>query len=1346
MQSIKPPQPLKLSSGNISESWAKFSEQFGWYIQAIDAEDSSDARKIGLLLTVAGPEAQELFRTFAYVAGEDKTKYKTVLDKFKEFCNPKKNEIYERFVFRTREQNDGEPFEQFLTDLRNKADSCAYGTLKNSLIRDQIVVGIRDIKMKEKLLRTTDLTLEKAVTICLAQESTKEQLKLFTQNESAKVNAVRSKPNHSKAAGRPTGKPSHAGEKKKVQYSNQRGPDREIKDCSRCGYSHPVQKCPAWGKTCAKCKGTNHFASKCRSKKVQSVLVEGATGGATSYESESEDFFLTTVNQYKDRDRYEWIAPVEINGTVTPLKIDSGAQVNVLTRSDYDGLKHKPRIYDNTMRLKAYNNTDIETQGICYAMVHLKTGEKFDRIRFVIVDGKDNVTQSILGVGDSEKLGLVVRAREVHKVFSVKSKSDSTDGLTKDKVQKEYKDVFEGLGCLDGKVSIQLKDNAVPLVCPARKVPIALKDKLKHELNRLEQQGVIKKTQGPTDWVLPLVLVQKSNGDLRICMDPLRLNQYVKREHFHLPERSEIQSEMAGAKYFSKLDASQGFYNLQLDEKSTKLCTVATPFGRYSFLRMPFGIASAPEIFHAKIAQLFENIAGVKVSMDDIVTYAKTREEHDKLLTKVLGIIRKAGIKLNLSKCEIGVSELTFVGDRLTGEGIRPDPRKVSGIAKMPDPASKEDLRRGLGMVNYLAKFVPNMSVKSTNLRKLLLNDVEWQWTESHAKEWDQLKNTLMCEPILVYFDPRREIKVSSDASKGGLVAVLLQKHGNVWKPVAFASRAMTSAEKNYAQIEKELLGIVFAVEKFHEYVYGATAIAETDHKPLIALHQKNVCDLTPRLQRLMLRLRRYDLTLQFIPGKFLIVADTLSRAYPPEIVIEDRNIEKEIALHIAMIQAAKPFSDPMWDKIARETSKDETLRKVIDAIQNGWDCYPTLKPYYHVRADLTVLDGVILKSHKVVVPATLRAEIMAKIHEGHIGIEKCQARARQVVYWPNITRDIENFGNKCSVCLKYRYKQPKEPLQSHDVPIEPWSKLGVDLFHLFGNDFVVAIDYTSNYPEIAKLENLSSDCTIGHLKAIMARHGIPRTVVTDPGSQFYQCREFREFASEYGFEHVVSSPKHSQSNGKAEKGVQIVKRLLKKAKESDEDPYLALLSYRNTPLSGGKSPAEILMNRKLRDRLPDATGYQASKFIKPQNFKQKVYYDHGATALKPISGQDTVRIRRERNAKNCLWAEKAKVLNQVAPNSYRVLLENGQILRRNRRDLLKTSEYFQFTPEIPEDDNFGQSENVPIQGQPTNVGNTEQLVHPLPTPTVPNPVDNTVRISSRGRVIKPTKRFIEQV
>ena len=183
----------------------------------------------------------------------------------------------------------------------------------------------------------------------------------------------------------------------------------------------------------------------------------------------------------------------------------------------------------------------------------------------------------------------------------------------------------------------------------------------------------VTKTIEPTAWVHPMVVVRKVDNSLRLCMDPKELNKYVMRQHYHLPHKSEMLSDMAGAQYFSKLDAAQGFYQLQLDEESSKLCTIATPFGRYSFQRLPFGISSASEIFHRTVASFFDDLAGVKVFVDDIVVWGASREQHDARLHQVLQRVRSNNIKLNRKKCVFGVREITFLGDKLSSKGVQPD-------------------------------------------------------------------------------------------------------------------------------------------------------------------------------------------------------------------------------------------------------------------------------------------------------------------------------------------------------------------------------------------------------------------------------------------------------------------------------------------------------------------------------------------------------------------------------------------------------------------------------------------------------------------------------------------------
>lgn len=414
----------------------------------------------------------------------------------------------------------------------------------------------------------------------------------------------------------------------------------------------------------------------------------------------------------------------------------------------------------------------------------------------------------------------------------------------------------------------------------------------------------------------------------------------------------------------------------------------------------------------------------------------------------------------------------------------------------------------------------------------------------------------------------------------------------------------MTSAERNYAQIEKETLGAVFGCKRFHEYVYGRPVILETDHKPLKAISKKPLGEVPPCIQRLMLRLQKYDLAFEFKPGKHLIVADTLSRA---SLCNNTSTTEEDVQIHVDSIKAQMPVSTAKWADIANETMKDEHLKRVIEIIHKPGEGVLD-NPYQHFKDELSVLDGVLLKGTKIVVPISMRKQMLKLVHEGHLGMEKCKRRAREVLYWPGMHGDIVTLVQQCEVCQRHRYQQPKEPMKSHGKPVEPWRKVGMDLFQLKDKDYLLLMDYHSNYPEFVRLSNTTAEQVIVQTKAIFARHGIPITVISDNGPQF-KSQSFKDFARNYGFEHLTSSPLYPQSNGLAEKGVQIMKRLLKKAAETGEDPYLAVLNYRASPLENGLSLAEMLMNRKLRTKLPSAKHHKVQSTLNSANERQVRHY-----------------------------------------------------------------------------------------------------------------------------------------
>jgi len=1085
----------------------------------------------------------EVYNTFQFEEEANKKKLDKVLEKFDAHCLSKRT--YERYVFRTRMQHEGEAFDYFLTDLKIKAKTCNFKELRDSMIRDQIVFGIYDKKLRERLLRESELTLDYAVQLCQSSEVARQQVKQFDganssamSFQSAAVDAISYR------------------DRKRGNSRNFRENDNETFSCKRCGTKHKFRQCPAFGKRCSKCNGLNHFAKMCFSKDMKRENKVHVVEEADDSDSLSDSFYVNMVSEEninqdaatcvtrEDSVKFsssKWIVPLVVNGTIVPFKLDTGAKANLINIRDVKALKEKPLIKKRTVPLKAYNGQSIETQGVCRLTLQVKG--KMQSLMFVVVP---NGHESLLGDKACEDLHLVKRVYQVNRETVVLQTvcDDVTD------IVKQFPDVFEGQGTLPFTYKIQLKDDATPVIHAPRRVPAPLRDLLKQELDRMTQSGVIQRIEQPTDWVNSITCVKKPNGELRVCLDPKDLNDCIKREHYQIPTREEIISDMSGAKFFSKLDASQGFWQIRLDSESSKYCTFNTPFGRYCFLRLPFGIKSAPEIFHRAMETLIEGLEGVRVYIDDLVVWGSTLQEHNQRLVKVMERVRAHDLKLNQKKCQFGVTEITFLGDKLSAKGVEPHPAKVQALLDMPPPSDKKGILRALGMVNFLGKFLPNLSARTTHMRKLLQNDQEFVWSSVHDQEWKRLKGILTTEPVLVFFDHTRPTKISTDASQDGLGAVLLQAIGDSWRPVAYASRSLTETERRYSQIEKETLGLVFGCDKFHGFVYGLpTFTVETDHKPLISIIQKNLNDMSPRIQRMMMKLQRYDLNLVYTPGKYIIVADALSRAPAAS---EISNMD-EVERHVSMVVSSLPVSDEMLRLIAEETAKDSELQRVIAHLHRGW---PKGKcpQYFPLRAELSVVEGMLMKNNRIVIPVSMRQDMLRRIHEGHLGIEKCKRRARQAVFWPGINMHIEKFISQCAVCLSHHYKLAKEPMMVAALPTEPWKKVGTDLFQLNGKDYLVVIDYYSNYPEVEQLRQTTSNEMIQRMKCIFARHGIPHCVQSDNGPQ-YNSHEFRLFAEQYGFKHTTSSPLYPKANGKAEKGV---KRLLKKAAASNSDENLS--------------------------------------------------------------------------------------------------------------------------------------------------------------------------------------------
>ena len=305
----------------------------------------------------------------------------------------------------------------------------------------------------------------------------------------------------------------------------------------------------------------------------------------------------------------------------------------------------------------------------------------------------------------------------------------------------------------------------------------------------MEQLGVIARIQEPTEWCSGMVVVPKANGQVRICVDLTKLNQNVCRERYPLPAVEQILAQLSGATVFTKLDANSGFWQMPLSPASAPLTTFITPFDRFCFHRLPFGITSAPEYFQRQMSEMLKDLDGVLCLMDDVLVYGKTVSEHDERLDTVLQTMQKAGMTLNKEKCQFLQKRIMFLGQLIDESGIRPDPGKVAAIKTMTVPSNVVQLRRFLGMINHLSKFAPNLADKTKPLRDLLIKNNQWVWEAAQQKSFEEVKQIVTSSPVLALYNPKSNTIISADASSYGLGAVLLQRqpHGEL-KPVAYIS------------------------------------------------------------------------------------------------------------------------------------------------------------------------------------------------------------------------------------------------------------------------------------------------------------------------------------------------------------------------------------------------------------------------------------------------------------------------------------------------------------------------------------------------------------------------------
>lgn len=1166
----------------------------------------------------------------------------------------------------------------------------------------------------------------------------------------------------------------------------------KIIKCGQCGLNHQQRQCPAYNDVCKKCNKRGHWANMCRNKtprnrgrerqneqpsdhrRQQSRRRYGSRrsysqrqihemseedqdpeSGQANEDQQSDDlmfycvsvsgmcFDSVTGNREEAFTVVDIICPEKTGQHRIKLKVDTGASGNTLP------LRTIKQIYaegwtdivqQTTAKLTAYNGSTIPCLGevdlVCRYRDCAWTTQKF----YVV----DVPGPAVIGLPTCDALKVVT----IHAIYDPPilqaSKTQPRITSIQDLLSK-YPEQFDSIGSFKGEARLHLKEDANPSIDAPRKCSVNLKEKLREELQMMEDQGVIRKITHHTDWCSSLTTTVKSNGALRVCLDPKRLNGNLKRCPHKIPTLEELNPAFSKAKFFSKLDAKAGYWSVHLAKESQELTTFRTPFGRYCFQRLPFGLATSQDIFQQEMDRITNQVPGCIGIADDVAVVGKTEEEHDRNLLQLMDTAKKEGLVFNSSKCTIKTDKITFFGSIYTAAGTTPDPMKVEDIHKMPTPQDKEDLQRFLGMMQYLAPYIPKFSEKAEPLRGLLKKDVPFLWMEDHQNAFNMLKSTISAEACLRYYDPQKATVLEVDASMKGLGACLSQED----KPIAFASKSLSAAQANYSNIERETLALVFGVSRFHTYLFGKKFTILTDHKPLEMIWRKPLTSAPPRLQRLLVKLQGYDIEVKYKPGKDMVVADALSRLPNPD---KREDIPLDVGIDgVSMDHTEDGYQMDMvhfgcnkQEELRRSTAQDPVLRMLAETIKNGWpetiNEVPTdVRTYWACRDELGISDGIIFKGKQVVIPADQRANILEQLHRGHMGIERTRKLSRTSVYWPGVNKDIECMTKKCNTCQEQLPKQQKEPLIIHEVPSTPWTKLATDIFSLHGIEYLVIVDYHSKYPIVKKLNGLKSSTIAKIFAEAFSLFGRPREIVSDNATQF-TGEPFQKLMEDWGIRHTTSSPRYPRANGMAERFVQTIKTTIKKCIATNGDVDMAMLHMRATPIASNiPSPAEIMFGRPVGTLLPshspNTTPQDTHDNLLQKGEKMKEIHDKTAgPELQPLRVGQKVRVL-DPEKKTWNPATIYKVCDE--PRSYEINTPNGGILRRNRSHLR----------EMPY-----QNSNTDTAMKPTNVAPRQirfedeepiQKVNDTNQMTEPPGQNNTTTRS--GRVSRKPARFRDQ-
>jgi transposase InsO family protein len=803
---------------------------------------------------------------------------------------------------------------------------------------------------------------------------------------------------------------------------------------------------------------------------------------------------------------------------------------------------------------------------------------------------------------------------------------------------------------------IKLKDpHMAPWAQRAYRLPEKHWEFVRQHLDELEKHGIIEPTSSP--WAAPILVVKRpGSSKLRMCCDYRRLNKAsVDDTQYPLPLIQNIFDQLANANYFSSIDILQAFHTVPVAEDTKPKLAFTTPFGQYTWNRLPFGPSGGPSHYMRIMDLVLRGLSWqcTIAFIDDLLIYSSTFDNHIRDLDAVLHALQEAGFKIKGSKCHFFQDKIPYLGHIVSAAGLATDPTKIEAITGMPPPKDIAELRRWLAMCGYYRRFIKNYAQQVEALQSLLreghpdkkLLNLTAEQLQCH----ENLKKLMTSAPVLKFPDFTKPFTIRTDASDYGIGAVLGQNDEDGHEhPVAYVSRSLTKAERNYEATKREALACHWAVHKqFRFYVYGRHFTLVTDHSALVATFGTK--EPPPgQLARWAMDLGGYSFDITHKPGKGHVPPDTLSRTSnlrttPPD--AEPAETESGEGLYNALrnvtnsslflVSDASTITEPKAlanDKLHAEQRKDAEVKQMIDYLEN--DILPDndkeAKRIALLADQFMIKDGILYHIHydhrptrtttvwtQKVIPPRLRQAVLVACHDssfsGHLDVQRTYARVSTLYYWRRMYSDVKEYVESCNPCAtrKSPRSRGQAPLQDHFIPSRPWQYVGVDLLGPITADnvkkwVVVFMCKFTKYPEAFVIDDSSSEIIAKiFVNQIVCRYGAPEYLLSDQGSNV-SSHLIEEICKIVNTKKIQTTAYNPQSNGMTERFMSTLATMLSMYAAQHPETWAehiphVLFAYRTT-IHGVTKDTPFFILHGFDARLPSDPDVETRQHLQPKH------------------------------------------------------------------------------------------------------------------------------------------------